>query len=336
MKRHDNIFDKVCSMQNLILAEKQARKGKLKSKGVIEFDKAPGCNLIALHNSLADGTYQTGEYKIHKIYEPKEREISVLRYYPHRIVHHAIMLQIEQILTAMFTADTYSCIKGKGILAAFKAVRKALKDVAGTKYCLKMDIKKFYPTIDHDTLKKILLRKFKDARLLNLLFGIIDSAVGVPIGNYLSQYFANIYLTGFDHWLKEVKKVKYYFRYADDLVILSDSKEYLHQLFTDIKAYLHTELKLIVKGNYQVFPVAARGIDFVGYVFYHYYTRLRKSIKKAFARMLARRRNPTSIASYFGWIVHCDGKHLLKKLIPNEYCKLFRIGDNSARLRLCG
>jgi hypothetical protein len=115
--------------------------------------------------------------------------------------------------------------------------------------------------------------------------------------------------------MKEVKRVKYYFRYADDLVILSDRKEYLHQLLFDIKLYMTTNLKLQVKGNYQIFPVYSRGIDFVGYVFRHSHTLLRKTIKQNFARMIVKNKNAQSISSYYGWAVHCNSKNLLKKLL---------------------
>jgi hypothetical protein len=177
-----------------------------------------------------------------------------------------------------------------------------------------LDIKKFYPNVNHDILKALIRRKIKDQDLLWLLDEIINSSEGLPIGNYLSQYFANFYLSYFDHWIKEEKRVKYYFRYADDLVILSDNKPYLHGLLFEIKSYLSIHLKLTVKENYQVFPVEKRGIDFVGYVFRHSHIRLRKSIKKNFARMIARNKNNQSIASYNGWASHCDSKNLLKKL----------------------
>lgn len=216
---------------------------------------------------------------------------------------------------SVFTADTYSCIKGRGIHAAAYAVRNALKDVLGTQFCLKLDIRKFYPSIDHQVMKQLIRRKFKDKDLLWLLDEIIDSADGLPIGNYLSQYLANFYLTYFDHWIKEVKGVKYYFRYADDMVILAADKQLLHQLLIDIKQYLHDHLKLEVKSNWQVFPVASRGIDFVGYVFYHTHTRLRKRIKKSFARMITRRKSQGSIASYMGWAMHGNCNHLIKTLL---------------------
>ena len=118
---------------------------------------------------------------------------------------------------------------------------------------------KFYPSIDHEILKQVVRRKIKDKRLLWLLDEIIDSADGVPIGNYLSQYFANLYLAYFDHWIKEEKRIKYYYRYADDIVILGSDKNELHSLLHEIRAYLSDRLKLKVKRNYQVFPVDKSG-----------------------------------------------------------------------------
>lgn len=318
MKRISNLYERICSVENLQLADAIARKGKLNQPGVISHDRKRESNILDLHEALINKTYRTSEYTTFTIFEPKERLIFRLPYFPDRIVHHAVMNVLEPVFVSMFTADTYSCIKKRGIHAAARALKSELKDTPGTKYCLKLDIKKFYPNVDHDILKQLLRRKIKDQDLLWLLDGIIDSADGLPIGNYLSQYLANFYLTYFDHWIKEVKQVKYYFRYADDMVILSENKPYLHQLLSDISDYLQGNLKLQVKDNYQVFPIDARGIDFVGYVFRHTHTRLRKSIKQSFARMLVRNRNPQSVASYTGWALHCNSKHLLKKLIHEE------------------
>jgi len=318
MKRINNLYEKIYSIENLRLADEIARKGKSKQPGVIKHDQTREANIQQLHEMLKGKTYRTSKYTTFTIFEPKERIIFWLPYFPDRILHHAIMNILEPIFVSTFTTDTYSCIKGKGIHAAAKAVKRALKDVENTQYCLKMDIKKFYPNVDHNILKQLLRRKIKDNDLLWLLDEVIDSTDGLPIGNYLSQYFANFYLSYFDHWMKEQKSVKYYFRYADDLVILSSSKPYLHQLLGEIKTYMNDRLKLIVKGNYQVFPVDARGIDFVGYVFRHTHTLLRKSIKQSFARMLVKNRNAKSIASYNGWAVHCDSKNLIKKLLHEQ------------------
>lgn len=318
MKRIGNLYQQIYCIENLQRADAIARKGKQGQPGIVHHDRNREANIQQLHDQLRDKTYQTSEYTTFTIFEHKERLIFRLPYFPDRITHHAVMNVLEPIFVSTFTADTYSCIKGKGIHAAAKAVKRALNDVENTRYCLKLDIKKFYPNIDHDILKQLLRRKIKDNDLLWLLDEIIGSTDGLPIGNYLSQYFANFYLSYFDHWMKESGHVKYYFRYADDMVILSGDKPSLHQLLADIRAYLRDRLKLEIKSNYQVFPVDKRGIDFVGYVFYHTHTRLRKSIKKNFARMLKKRKNKQSIASYNGWAAHCNSKNLLKKLLHEQ------------------
>jgi RNA-directed DNA polymerase len=302
-------------MDNLRLADQKAQRGKSRQYGVKIHVTQSETNLFLLHEMLLNKSYKTSEYDVFKVYEPKEREVYRLPYFPDRITHHAIMNIMEPIFVSRFTRDSYSCIKGRGIHSAARQVQKALKDIPGTTYCLKFDIKKFYPSVDHEILKQLLRRKIKDRDLLWLLDEIIESAIGLPIGNYLSQYFANYYLTYFDYWVKEMLRVKHYFRYADDIVILSDNKPQLHALLHEIKNYLQQELKLEVKNNYQVFPVESRSIDFVGYRFYHTHTLLRKRIKKNFGKMLSKRKNSASIASYKGWAKHANTKHLLKKLL---------------------
>lgn len=322
MKRIGNLYTQTFSIENLMLADKIARRRKANQEGVKIHDQKRGCNIIALHNMLMDNTFQTSSYKNFTLYDPKEREISALPFYPDRIVHHTAMLTLEPVFVSTFTNDTYSCIKGRGIHAASLAIKRALKDVVGTQYCLKLDIKKFYPSIDHAILKLLLRRKIKDNDLLSLLDEIIDSAPGVPIGNYLSQYFANFYLTYFDHWLKEVIGVKYYVRYADDMIILADGTAYLRNVLQKITLYLHQELKLAVKGNWQIFQVKARGINMVGYVHFHTHTLLRPSIKRNYARTMKRRPNRASVGGYQGWAnpKHCNCLNLNKKLL-NEHNK---------------
>jgi len=320
MKRLGNVFYDIISVENLKKAERKARKGKGDQYGVKLFDKDPEGNLQALHEMLACKMYKTSAYSTFKIFEPKEREVFRLPYYPDRIVHHAIMNVLEGMFVKCFTSNSYSCIKGKGIHAASYELRSAMNNADGTKFCLKLDIKKFYPNVDHDILKVLLRRKIKDPDLLWLLDEIIDSAPGLPIGNYLSQYLANFYLTYFDHWLKEQKGVRYYFRYADDIVILSDNKNYIHELLAEMKTYLWDNLKLTVKQNHQVFPVAARGIDFVGYVHFHYNEiYVRKSIKKAFARKIARGTATLEvIAAYMGWLKHANTINLRMTLLKKH------------------
>jgi RNA-directed DNA polymerase len=317
MKRINNLFEKICSIENLELADIIARKGKSGQYGIKVHDKNRSNNILQLHELLITGKFRTSNYTTFKVYEPKEREVYRLPYYPDRIVHHAIMNILEPIFVSTFTSDTYSCIKTRGIHAAARNVKKALANKIESEYCLKFDIRKFYPSIDHDVLKQLLRRKFKDKKLLQLLDEIIDSAPGLPIGNYLSQYFANFYLSGLDHWVKEEKQVLHYFRYADDIVIFSSQKEPLHTLRKEIEVYL-SNLKLEMKSNHQVFPIKARGLDFVGYRFYHTHTLLRKTIKKKFARAVARRCNSRVLASYNGWAKHCDSRKLLKKLFHEK------------------
>lgn len=317
MKRLSNVYDKIISINNLTLAHKNACKGKSRQKGVITYKKNLRANIGALHLKLKACEYETPIYKIFTIYEPKEREIYVLPY-EDRIVQHAILQVIGEMFRRNFTKNTYSCIPKRGIHLAKNNLQKFMRDKEASKYCLKIDIVKFYPSVDLDILTMMLRRKIKDEKLLKLLDVIIRSAVGLPIGNFLSQYLGNFYLSPFDHWLKEEMKVKFCARYCDDTVILSDSKEYLHDLLEKIKAYLWNNLKLVVKSNHQVFPVSARGIDFLGYKTYHEYTLIRPSIKVNCAKMMKYNPNMASIASYKGWFKHANCINLSRKLFSNE------------------
>jgi len=331
MKRVGNLFERIISVENLRLADEKARRGKLRSFGVIHHDKNREANIWHLHKMLKNKTYRTSAYEVFTIRDPKEREIYRLPYYPDRIVHHAIMNVLEPIWMSIFTANTHACIKGRGIYSAYKSVKTALIDKENTRYCLKIDIRKFYLTIDHAILKRLIRKKIKCKDTLELLDQIIDTAPGVPIGNFLSQYFANLFLAYFDHWIKEVICVKYYIRYADDMVFFHADKAYLHDLLAKINNYLKEELNLELKANYQIFPVEGsevkgRGIDFVGYVFRHSHILLRKSIKQRFARRMASRGlDLKAYAAYWGWAKHCNSINLINKLTNNE--KFLRLRD---------
>lgn len=346
MKRYGNLYPKIYDMENLKLAHKNARKGKGWYKEVKLVNANEEYYLKKLQESLINKTYKTSEYETFlKKDGEKEREIYKLPYFPDRICQWAIMQVIEPILINNFTKDTYSAIPGRGIHQVVKRIRGYYKEVDGkqvyvpgifmknpygTQYTLKFDIKKYYPNIDHDILKAKYRRIFKDDDLLWLLDEIIDSTpggVGIPIGNYLSQYSGNFYLSSFDHWIKEVKKVKYYFRYMDDIVIFGSSKEELHKLRLDIEEYLRDELKLKIKENWQVFPTFIRGVDFVGYRFFFDYTLLRKSTCKNFKKKMNKIKKKCfsggqmnysewcSINSYKGWLMWCDSYRLSKKYI---------------------
>lgn len=312
-------------MDNLVLAYYKARQGKSNTQGVRIFEQDLQHNMEVLHDQLVNGKYKTSEYSIFTIFEPKEREIYRLPFQD-RILHHAIMNVLEPVWVPIFIRHTYSCIKGRGIHASVRDIKRDLKDITGTMYCLKLDIRKFYPSVDHDILKSILRLKIKDNRLLDLLDGIIDSAPGLPIGNYLSQFLANLYLSYFDHWAKEVLSVRYYYRYADDIVVLASDKASLHRLREQFDRYMTDNLNIQIKGNYQVFPVDVRGIDFVGYVFRHSHVLMRKSIKQNMCRKAARlnKRNleakayKQQMSPHLGWAKHCNSKHLVKKVIDCE------------------
>lgn len=286
-------------------------------------------------------TYKTSPYEIFiKNDKGKEREIYKLPYFPDRIVHWAIIQVVEPIFLNRLNGCTHSAIPNKGIHSAFKQLDKyMIKDVVGTKYCLKLDLKKFYPSIDHNLLKLMYRTLFKDPNLLWLLDEIIDSTEGdkgVPIGNYLSQYSGNLFLSKFDRWIKEKLKVKYYIRYMDDIVILHSDKGYLRKVLKKINKYLKN-INLEIKGDYQIFPSRTRGIDFVGYRHFGDYVLLRKSTSK---RLIRKMRNIMmklknggkltysdycSINSYKGWLKWCNGYNLYKKWIkPLEpYCKQY-------------
>ena len=322
MKRIGYLFEKVCDIDNLRLAEINAGTGKGSRQEVAQFRANLEQNLAGIRAELVNKTYHTSAYTCFIKHEPKERVIFKLPYRD-RVVQWAIMQVLVPIWTPIFTRDTYACIKGRGVHSLLHKLRKDLRnDTDGTKYCYKIDIRKFYPSITHSILKEVVRERIKDPDLLWLLDDIIDSADGVPIGNYISQHLANLYLSELDHMAKEEWKVKYYYRYADDIAALSDSKEFLHDLHDKVVRYLHEHRRLELKPNYQIFPVEARGIDYVGYVTRHSYCRARKRNKKALCKIVAKLRHKglTSeeirlrVASRLGFIVHADSKHLIDKL----------------------
>lgn len=325
MKRSNNLYSEICSMANLYTAHACAKRGKSWYDEVKMVDGDPTYYLGLIQEQLINKTYHTSDYIIFTRFDGiKERTIYKLPYYPDRIVHWAILNVIEKIFIKSFTADTYSAIPKRGIKYGVNRVLNDLKDVNGCKYCLKLDVRKFYPSIDHDILKAKYRRLIKDKDLLWLLDEIVCSVKdGVPIGNYLSQYFGNLYLSSFDHWIKEVKRVKYYHRYMDDIVIFADNKPYLHDLLKDIREYMMTELKLTLKDNYQIFPTTVRGVDFLGYRFFGNKTLLRKRTYKTMRRKMCKLAKKTdltdsdrsSIYSYDGWLDLCNGEGLRQKYL---------------------
>jgi hypothetical protein len=210
-------------------------------------------------------------------------------------------------------------------------------DPEGTRYCLKIDVRKFYPSIDHEIMKQVIRRKLKDARLLALLDGIVDSAEnGVPIGNYLSQFFANLYLSELDHVIKEEMGIRYYYRFADDIVLLDGDKGKLHGTLVFINHYLNNERALSIKPNYQVFPVESRGVNYVGYVTFHDYCLARKQNKKNLCREVAKLRKRglsdeeirIKASSRLGFMQHCNSIYLLKTLNMKTFSEVTNSSGN--------
>lgn len=331
MKRYGNIYEKICTMENLKLAHQHAREDKLFYKEVKMVDADPDKYLGMIHGMLVNESYEVSEYTVSIINDKgKERELAKLPYFPDRIIQWAIMLQIEEIFVKTFCSHTCASVRKRGIKEASRLTRKFLKDRERTKYCLKIDVSKFYPSINHDILKALLRKKFKDKKLLRLLDIIIDSypkEKGIPIGSYLSQFLANFYLTYFDHWLKEDKHIKMVVRFMDDMTIYGESKEELHNLMNEIHQYMNDKLDLKIKDNWQIFPTNVRGVDFVGYRFFYDFILLRKSTCKSFKRkmiiikhklekgVIINEKDWCSANSYAGWLKWCDSYRLFEKYI---------------------
>lgn len=329
MKRYNNLFEQIVDYGNIKLAHKNAQKNKKYYIDVINVNKNQEYYLLELQNQLVNKTFNTSKYIVIERKESgKQRVIHKLPYFPDRITHHCILNILEPIWENILIRDTYSSIKNRGIHDGVKRIHSFLKDVENTQYCLKIDIKKFYPNIDNEILKQIIRKKIKCKDTLWLIDNIIDSNIGLPIGNYISQYFSNIYLTYFDHWVKEVLKVKYYCRYCDDMVFFSFSKEKLHRIRKEIRKYLKCELKLDIKDNYQIFDIDIRGLDFLGYRFFHNYTLLRKSIVKKFKRRIrgiknSNYENPLNILmSYYGWFKYADSYNLWDRYVDKEIIEI--------------
>jgi retron-type reverse transcriptase len=277
MKRIGFLYEKICSIENLQFAYENAKRNKKHYKQVQEFEKENiEQKLLELQQLLTNKQYKTSQYRTFNIIERgKERTIYSLPFYPDRITHHAIVQVLAPIWIKSFIRDTYASIPNRGIHDAVKRIQK-VKHNWKNHYVLKCDISKFYPSVNHQVLKNIIKSKIKDKQLLALLEEIIDSGEGIPIGNYLSQYFGNIILSPLDHYVKEVLKVKYYYRYCDDFILIHPNKKHLHYLKNKINEYVKT-LNLELKPNWQVYPIESRGLDFVGYIFYVSHTIIRKN-----------------------------------------------------------
>ncbi len=331
MKRHGHLTEKVITEDNLLAAFHCVMKGKRKSRVVRYYHRNRDGILASIARDIENGNYAPKSYIEFNVVEGCKTRIIQSLPFRDRIALHAIMSVLDDLFRPMLIRDTYASITGRGIHDGLNRVRQSLRDKQGTRYCLKLDIRKFYASIDQELLIASLGRKIKDARMMDTLRRIIHSfPEGLPIGFHSSQQLGNFYLFPLDNYVKSELGVKYYFRYCDDIVVLSGSKAELWEIFGKIRDFIEGRLQLTVKNNYQVFPVEARGIDFLGYITRHDYVLMRKRIKKNAARKLARvkskKRRTAIVGALWGWAKHGDCKTLLIKLIGMENFKDLGIG----------
>ncbi|MBE6460893.1 MAG: reverse transcriptase [Alphaproteobacteria bacterium] len=308
MKTYKNLWDTITSMENLELAAKKAVKSKKSKKAVKKFLKNKTEYLQKLQQQLKNGTFKTSKYFVFKVFEPKERDIYVLPLYPDHIVHHAIINVLGPIWHKMFIKDSYACIPGRGLHAASQRIMRFVKK---NKFVLQCDVKKFFPSIDHQIMFDIIKRKIKDKPLLDLLRNIIDSCgdkQNLPIGNLTSQWMGNLYLNELDYFVKHVLKCRCYIRYCDDFCVFADDKKILRSMQFKIQDFLW--IKLNLKFSKVSLTPTACGVNFIGYRHYKRFVLLRPSSKRRITRKLmiiAVIKNITlrvrsQIAALGGWI----------------------------------
>lgn len=340
-----NWYWKVTDPMNVLRATNNTIRGKGTRHDVQRMMEQIGYieTMQQIWELLESESFIPSPYKEKVINDGKERHLKIAPLIPDRIVHHCLVDVLEEYLQRLFIANTYACVRGRGIHKCLQDLNRALqRDKRGTRYCLKIDIRHYYDNIDHEVLKRIIAKSVGDKRLLRLIYLIIDSTEGkgIPIGFLTSQHFANWYLTPFDHWIKEVMRVSYYYRYMDDIVVLGRTKTELHELLEAMRRYLGEELLLEIKPNWQIFPVDARSIDFVGYKSNHYNVLVRASILKRYWRKLHKlQRNSKQcggitfeqavheLASHYGWLQHCDREHF-EEIMSRTYKQLFNFNSN--------
>ena len=317
-------------MDNLYTAYCKARKGKRRRPDVAQFSLDLEQNLSVLQQELIAGTYSPGAYRQFTVYERKPRLISVAPFRD-RVVHHAVMNVLEPLLDQRFIPDSYACRKDKGV---HRAVDRYQQFARNNAYVLKLDIRRYFPTIDRAILKRQLARRIKDKVVLNLLHRIIDNGPdtggpdrffpgddlvsvserrrGLPIGNLTSQFFANLYLDEFDHWLKETMRVKEYLRYVDDLFLLGNDKQRIWALRDAIAEKLQALRLTLHTDKTQIYRTTER-VDVLGYQVSRYRRRLRNDNGFRFQRRLKHMSRlyqegemdwPTLNASVQSWIGH--------------------------------
>lgn len=340
----------------IALAIKNAAKNK-KNRAEVQRVLAdiPG-HVEAIYNMIEAEQYTPTPYRMFEVVDGisgKRRLVSCPKFFPDQILHWVAILASQKIFMSGMYHYVCGSIPGRGIHYGRRAVKKWMEtDRKNTKYCAKLDISKFYPSIDHDALKAALRRRIKDRKLLWLLDAIIDSTeTGLPIGNYTSQWLANFLLQDLDHKIKEVLRVKYYIRYMDDMVLFGANKKKLHAAVRQIAAWIEP-LGLKLKGNWQIFRVdtgerngerRGRDVDFMGFRFFRDRIEMRKRIAlrvRRLARKIGRLKRVSfhqaaAMISYFGWLKFTDSaRFIIKYITPNiNISKLKGVIRNEVRKR---
>lgn len=321
----DSLFERIYDYENLYQAYLLARRQKRYRGQVLDFSYNLEGNLIRLQNELLWKTYQIGPYRQFKVYEPKERLISALPFRD-RVVQHAICRVVESIFENPMIYDSYACRTGRGSLRAANRLSYFIGKSGTNKY-LKCDIKKYFQSINVPILKTIIRKYITDTNVLWIIDLILDSAIGsgVPIGNLLSQLFANVYLNELDFHMKVKLQVKYYIRYMDDVLILDSSTEKLRENLSEIESFLENKLALRLNDKTHI-GTTSEGIEFVGYrVFLHNRIIKKQSIGRMNNKYRAWKKGKVPDARYLrsigSWVGHAKGTachELVEKILLNS------------------
>ena len=324
MRRHGNLWSQILDLDNIKVAHNAARRGKAYYTEVKMVDADIDLYAKEIQDLLISKTFTTSPYEIEQRFDGRKmRTLYKLPYFPDRIVQHALLNVVGPILTNSFIRDSFQSIVGRGTSDAMRRVRKLVIEKQ-PRYALKVDVEKYYPSTDNDIMKSEVRRKIKCADTLWLIDDVINSTKGLPIGNYTSQHLGNLYLNQFDWWMKREVKPIGYFRYCDDIVVMGNSRNDLVQLCRKIVAKLEA-IKLRIKPNWCIYDVLREGVNFVGYVFSHKKTKLRKSIASKFKAACKRIKSPTDsnrskLMAYKGWCRPVNAKalwrHNTQRLTP--------------------
>jgi retron-type reverse transcriptase len=333
MRRIGNLWDKITDIENIKLAHRQARKGKSFYSEVMMVDADLDKYAKQIQDLLLSREFDTSEYETEERFDGRKiRTIHKLPYYPDRIVQHALLNVVGPIFTRSFIRDTFQSISGRGTSDAMKRVKTLVRSNNCPAYAIKIDVKKYYPSVNNELLKIEVRRKIKCQNTLWLIDNIIDSIEGLPIGNYTSQHLGNLYLSRLDWMVKQEYKPQGYFRYCDDIVFMDSNKAKLLLIKAKIIEQL-VKLKLEIKKNWNLYTVAKDGIDFVGFVFRPKFTRLRKTIATNFKANCKRLRNNiklldkktalSSLMAYKGWVKSANAKKLWRNHVSLKLIRTY-------------